>query len=326
MYYMIGGDGREYGPVTADQLKQWLIEGRANRLTLIRADGSDAWRALGDTDLGSVTPTTGQSVRPTPPEAVFEHQGPGLAGDSMGPSGVDRSEGGLSLLRCLAAGGSFLVQNLWLMGAGSLLVWIVQMILLAIPVFGGVLHLAFDGVLLAGLFMLALRRIRGESVRVADALEGFNMNLRPLMLVGVVTQLLSTFGLLLFVLPGIYLIVAWSMALPLVADRRMEFWSAMERSRRVVSRNWFRMAIIYALAFLPVLVAVLYNFSQTFKEVAESISATGFNLDRLRGLQETANERVLLQQVVLLFALPFGTGMIAHAYEQLFGSATSGPR
>jgi hypothetical protein len=46
-YYMLGGDGKEYGPVTTEQLRQWLTEKRANAKTQIRADKSANWLALG---------------------------------------------------------------------------------------------------------------------------------------------------------------------------------------------------------------------------------------------------------------------------------------
>lgn len=45
MYRIIGGDGREYGPVTSDQVREWIREGRANAET--RASGpDDEWRPL----------------------------------------------------------------------------------------------------------------------------------------------------------------------------------------------------------------------------------------------------------------------------------------
>ena len=30
MYTIIGGDGKEYGPVTAEQIRSWIAAGRAN--------------------------------------------------------------------------------------------------------------------------------------------------------------------------------------------------------------------------------------------------------------------------------------------------------
>lgn len=49
LYRMIGGDGREYGPVSAEQLRQWLAEGRVDRNTRVMADdGQTAWLALSE--------------------------------------------------------------------------------------------------------------------------------------------------------------------------------------------------------------------------------------------------------------------------------------
>jgi hypothetical protein len=44
---MLGGDGKEYGPVSADQLRQWAAEGRANLQTQVRPTEGGAWAALG---------------------------------------------------------------------------------------------------------------------------------------------------------------------------------------------------------------------------------------------------------------------------------------
>src|SRR5688572_2904864 len=48
MFIIIGGDGREYGPVTADQIRTWINGGRANLDTKAKALGSEDWRRLGD--------------------------------------------------------------------------------------------------------------------------------------------------------------------------------------------------------------------------------------------------------------------------------------
>ncbi len=48
MYKIIGADGKEYGPITADQLKQWIAEGRANQQTKVLADGATEWRPLAE--------------------------------------------------------------------------------------------------------------------------------------------------------------------------------------------------------------------------------------------------------------------------------------
>ena len=40
MYRVIGADGKEYGPVTLEQLKTWVAESRLNAQTKVRPEGS----------------------------------------------------------------------------------------------------------------------------------------------------------------------------------------------------------------------------------------------------------------------------------------------
>jgi prepilin-type processing-associated H-X9-DG protein len=47
MYKIIGMDQKEYGPVTSDQLKQWITQGRINAQSKVQADGG-LWRPLSD--------------------------------------------------------------------------------------------------------------------------------------------------------------------------------------------------------------------------------------------------------------------------------------
>ncbi|MEI8042382.1 MAG: GYF domain-containing protein [Verrucomicrobiota bacterium] len=46
MYRIIGKDGQQYGPVTADQLRGWIVENRVNAQTMARAEGDLQWKPL----------------------------------------------------------------------------------------------------------------------------------------------------------------------------------------------------------------------------------------------------------------------------------------
>ena len=48
MYKIIGTDGRMYGPVTPEQLRQWITEGRANAQTLAQPVGNPDWKPLAE--------------------------------------------------------------------------------------------------------------------------------------------------------------------------------------------------------------------------------------------------------------------------------------
>jgi len=46
MYKIIGGDQKEYGPVSGEQMRQWIAEGRAGAQTKAQAEGSADWQPL----------------------------------------------------------------------------------------------------------------------------------------------------------------------------------------------------------------------------------------------------------------------------------------
>jgi len=47
VYKIIGSDQKQYGPISADQLHQWLKEGRVNRQTSVQIEGATDWKSLG---------------------------------------------------------------------------------------------------------------------------------------------------------------------------------------------------------------------------------------------------------------------------------------
>ena len=48
MYKIIGTDGKEYGPVDLEQLRQWVSQGRINSQTRVQAGDNTQWRAASE--------------------------------------------------------------------------------------------------------------------------------------------------------------------------------------------------------------------------------------------------------------------------------------
>ncbi|HTD66083.1 MAG TPA: DUF4339 domain-containing protein, partial [Candidatus Limnocylindria bacterium] len=46
MYRIIGGDGKEYGPVSADEVRRWIGERRLQLSSLIRVEDTAEWKPL----------------------------------------------------------------------------------------------------------------------------------------------------------------------------------------------------------------------------------------------------------------------------------------
>ena len=103
-----------------------------------------------------------------------------------------------------------------------------------------VLGLLLGGPLMGGLYLYFLKKIRREEVRVETAFSGFSHSLLHLILASFVTGILTMLGFLCLILPGIFLCVAWFFTLPLVIDKRLDFWPAMRVSLRTITKHWWK--------------------------------------------------------------------------------------
>jgi TM2 domain-containing membrane protein YozV len=95
MYRMIGGDGREYGPVDAEQLRQWVAQGRASANTHVLAEGTTEWRALSsfpEMTGAAVPPLAGPPPQHSPPKppGTDKKIAAGICGILLGEFGVHK--------------------------------------------------------------------------------------------------------------------------------------------------------------------------------------------------------------------------------------------
>jgi len=161
---------------------------------------------------------------------------------------------GVDVGSAISRGWALVRDNMGVFVGATLLSWLISLGLAPFPVVGWVVGF----VMLGSLDYMFLRRIRGEAVQVGDVFAGFNIAFVHLAMAGLVKWLLTSLGLVLCLLPGIYLAVGYVFALPLVIDKKLEFWPAMEVSRRVVHHHWWSMLglviVLGLLAFAGVLV------------------------------------------------------------------------
>jgi hypothetical protein len=150
--------------------------------------------------------------------------------------------------RAVSRGWALVRDNMGVLVGATALGWIITLGAACVPVLGWAVGI----VLVGGLDYMFIRRIRGDAVQVGDVFAGFNLAFLHLTLAGLVKALLTSLGFMLCILPGIYLGVGYVFALPLVIDKKMEFWPAMEVSRRVVHRHWWS---VFALVIVLALIA-----------------------------------------------------------------------
>src|ERR1051326_30614 len=260
MYKMIGADGREYGPITSDQLRQWIREGRANAQTKVLPEGTTDWKTLADLpEFADLLRSTASG--PGVPPVVGAVDPEALAAEILARDYT------IDIGRCIGRGWELVKKDFWLLIGASFVGGLVAAGG-GIPYLGPIIGLVIGGPMMGGLYALYLKKIRGQPATFGDAFIGFSTAFVPLMLTHLVSGLLTIVGCLLCILPGIYLGVSWAFAIPLVMDKKIEFWPAMELSRKVISKHWWLMFGFLIVCGLVTLAGVLACCVGVFVAVA----------------------------------------------------------
>jgi len=150
------------------------------------------------------------------------------------------------------------------------------------PGLGSLATFVLNPILSAGLVIVAFKTAKSQKVSFSDFFLGFN-NFLQIFLVNIVGGLLTAIGLVLLIIPGIYLGVAYTFATSLVIEKRFDFWTALETSRKLITKQWFSF-------FILVILIGLLNFGGA-----------------------------LLLGIGLLITAPYSVCVLAAAYEDIVG-------
>jgi hypothetical protein len=118
---------------------------------------------------------------------------------------------------------------------------------------------------MAGVMMIGIRRAADQPVSFNEMFNHFGLFL-PLLITGLIMMTLVYLGMLLLLIPGIYLSVAYLLALPLVIERGLSPWQALEASRKAISQHWFQvfglllvLSLIMTLSILPLGIGLIWT-------------------------------------------------------------------
>jgi len=255
MFTIIGGDGKEYGPVSAEQMRSWVGDGRGNLDSKAKKIGDEQWRRLGDFPEFNPSGTTQPPAEhPAPAATPINNSRQVIVDPKAYADDLIARAGQLDISGCLERSWELLKANFWPIVGATTGMLVIMILAGLVPVLGLFVGFLFTGIFLAGMYAFYLKKIRVQPAEFGDIFDGFKIAFVPLLLATLVTQLLTTAGLLLLVLPGIYLAVAYNFAFMLIIDQRLEFWAAMEVSRRVITAQWWRM---FGLLILGSIIALL---------------------------------------------------------------------
>ena len=268
LYKIIGGDGKEYGPISADQLRQWVAENRANGQTQIRLEGEMEWKPL----------SAYAEFADCLAQKQFVAQTPSISAAPVPVADLIATDYTLDIGECVSAGWTLIQNKFGLVVGGAAVYLLIQAGLGGIgniPILGTIVTLVnyvfIAGPMLAGLYYFLLKVLRGQPAEVGDIFTGFRVNYFQLVLAYVIMMLLTglvaipggaaagvaifqmgrhhavdafrltvaVLGFLVALVPAVYVSVSYMFSLPLVLDRGMGFWEAMELSRKRVGKHWW---------------------------------------------------------------------------------------
>lgn len=316
MFTIIGADQKHYGPVSAEEIKEWIRDGRADGRTLALREGTTEWKPL--STFPEFAPfTSAQGVPPRLPGATPVQIAPPISDAELLAGEPD-----FNLGHCLGKGWELLMNNFGLLVGACLVVWVLDIAVSIIPFAGQFL----GGVFYGGLYLVFLKRIRGQASSVGESLSGFSTSFVHLLLAGFLSGFLAGLASMCCVLPWVYLSIAWIFCLPLVIDKRLEFWTAMELSRKVVTRVWLKVLILVLIAFAPMLLMkgfVTYKTAMLLHASLGNFMSNGMPdmqkfMTAIIDVSRTMAKLNLIAEVVVLVNLPFGTSALMYAYEALF--------
>jgi len=105
--------------------------------------------------------------------------------------------------------------------------------------------------LVCGYYLVANRQSQREYIDFQNYFDGFKYWWN-LISTNLISSIFIILGLILLILPGIYLAVGYMFSLLFVIFGGFDFWTSMELSRKLVHTNWWKF-------FLFILVLILLN-------------------------------------------------------------------
>ena len=339
-YFIIGGDAKEYGPITEADVRLWISEGRLNTQSSARREEDANWQPLGAfAEFAAAFTSTPPTIAPLS----------GRASASTSSANVNFSERDyeIDIGGCITRGWELLKNNFATLFLGFLAAMGIvaiasivteQLVALVMPkqplVVREVFHLLaialatpIIGPLIAGMYFLFLRVHRGQNVTVSDVFVGFQRNFKDLFL----GQLTVSFFTSLCLAP--YTMLNDLKVLPIAEQMRN---AAPDQQAALLAQLWaatFSTLPVLLVCMIPVTyltvnwqftLALIIDKQMTFSAAMQASWKMVhkhwwqvFGLTIVVGLVSVAG--LIGCCVGILVTIPIGMAAMMLAYETIFG-------
>ncbi|SHO48336.1 zinc-ribbon domain-containing protein [Desulfopila aestuarii] len=119
-----------------------------------------------------------------------------------------------------------------------------------------IVNSALSMIFTAGLMYMGVLRATGRQVIWKDVFAGFPIS-GQIIVASLLQMILVMIGFALLILPGIYLMVGYLMTFPLMLDRSMTPWQAMEASRKAIHKVWWKIFGLYLIVMLILCISAI---------------------------------------------------------------------
>ncbi|AFL86215.1 hypothetical protein Belba_3727 [Belliella baltica DSM 15883] len=155
--------------------------------------------------------------------------------------------------------------------AFTMLIFSIQLLLtIYIPDYALLHALFLAPPLYSGFYLVANKISQNETVVYPDFFKGFNFYILVFS-IWLIGQVLTAFGLILLIVPGIYLAVSYSFSVLMGMFGGFDFWNALEESRKLITIRWWKFFVfslilisINLLGFLTFGLSLLVSIPMTF--------------------------------------------------------------
>lgn len=133
-----------------------------------------------------------------------------------------------------------------------------------IPAGDSILNLITAPPLTAGIYIAFYKSLKNK-FNFNNFFEGFN-HFIPLLIYSILSSVLIIAGVFALIIPGIYLSVAYSFSIFFIVFHNLNYWQAMEFSRKLITKKWWSffglflvLGILNALGLMLLIIGVLFT-------------------------------------------------------------------
>ena len=315
-YYIVGADGKEYGPVNEEDLRSWIDEGRAKETTLCRKGKDGDWKPLWKIiNIGTNFET------PQPVQNTVQESNPGVVWDYITlRNQLLQRDAKISIGKYISKGWQLMNKRMGLLLGATVVAWLLVQV-------ASVAAIVLYGPIMGGLYWIYLCVLRDQHTTFEDLFSGFSHSFKKLFLAflyqvllaiavalpGLILAILSFaltyaqfdaangdynqtfpwfigggigFSLLIAILPLMVLSWLTLYALPIIMEYRLTAWEAVKLSAAIGRRQVFR-GIVFMIvnAILALIGMVVFVFGVIFTAVwSQAVAIVAY--DELFGNEE----------------------------------------